>query len=101
MNIEKINWIEQDSNQFYVVKKGRIVGLFGTWEEARTQVDNFYDNKHNKVYGKHAALNELIKALELREELEGLNLQEQEALQFCILHFDPNNNDKQIPPACF
>ncbi|KAK3302741.1 uncharacterized protein B0T15DRAFT_562740 [Chaetomium strumarium] len=34
------------SPKFYAVRRGRVTGIFTTWEEARPQVDGFSRNEH-------------------------------------------------------
>lgn len=94
MEIEKYNSMEAVNDSFYVVVKGRKVGLYTTWEEANEQVNRFPDNLHIRVVGKNDALGILKDGLEcrlLREKL--LSKEELEVLEFCRKHHDTSGGD--------
>lgn len=40
------NWIQ--TKNFYVVRKGRIPGIYDIWEDCKSQVQGFHDNEYKK-----------------------------------------------------
>ncbi len=94
MEIKSFNSIEAINNKFYVVKKGREVGIYATWEEAKIQTDGYPNNSHCIVEGKSHALGTLKEALELRSIIEELSDQELEVLDFCVKHYKKEDDLK-------
>lgn len=94
MEIKKYEIMEATNNKYYVVKKGREVGIYSTWEEADAQVSGFSFNDHCIVEGKNEALRVLKEDLELRLINEKLSQQELETLSFCLKYYRKEKNLK-------
>lgn len=55
--IKSVDESEDDRKVYYVVKKGRKIGLYTNWEQCKQQINGYSGADYKKIQGKIAALN--------------------------------------------
>jgi viroplasmin and RNaseH domain-containing protein len=68
---------------FYVVARGRRIGVFNHWNLAERQVSGFSGPIHERFFGKRKAVEFLFNKLTERPKTEALNADELETLASC------------------
>ena len=75
--------IEQTTNMFYVVMKGKEVGIYPDWASAEEQVIGVAGQHHKKERNRDEAVKILKTALQERSKTETLSRDERETLESC------------------
>lgn len=66
--IQAIYESDDDDKIYYVVKKGRKIGLFNSWDECKEQIEGYSRAEHKKIIGKLAALKYLNPDIKIKKQ---------------------------------